>query len=195
MMFSLHLESSNNGILLLGAVNSDYYVGDIYWTQVVGIHQWELQLEGFEIEGELMHFENAGVILDSGSNVILCPDWVHAQIVVATSATIVSGTRSTYQVKCSKLHNFPPVGFLMGGVVFDLQPVDYVNVDSHNRCILSFYPYPGRSGRRARWILGDPFLRAYYSIYDAENDMIGLAKAARRRSWKHLDSVDLSEIE
>jgi saccharopepsin len=195
MMFSLYLESPNNGVLLLGAVHSDYYVGDIYWTEVVGIHQWELQLEGFEIDGELMHFENTGVILDSGSNVILCPDWVHAQIVAATSATKVSGTKSTYQVKCSNVHDFPPVGFQMGGVIFDLHPVDYINLDNRNRCILSFYPYPGSSRRRNRWILGDPFLRAYYSIYDAENDMIGMAKAVRRRSWKQLDSVDLSEIE
>jgi hypothetical protein len=35
------------------------------------------------------------------------------------------------------------------------------------------------------WLLGDPFLRAYYSIYDLENNKIGLvgvAETTRLRS-------------
>jgi len=32
--------------------------------------------------------------------------------------------------------------------------------------------------RRLSWLMGDPFLRAYYSIYDMENDRIGLVGVA-----------------
>lgn len=46
------------------------------------------------------------------------------------------------------------------------------------------------AGKRRSWLMGDPFLRAYYSIYDMENNRLGLVGVAET-----LRSIPDDEVE
>jgi saccharopepsin len=66
--------------------------------------------------------------------------------------------------------------FTLNGANFTIGPYDYI-LEAGGACISSFQgmDIPEPAGPLA--ILGDSFLRRWYSIYDLESDTIGLAKA------------------
>ena len=47
--------------------------------------------------------------------------------------------------------------------------------------------------KKSTWLLGDPFLRAYYSIYDMQNDRIGLVGVAETMRTPLADEEDEAE--
>ena len=60
---------------------------------------------------------------------------------------------------------------------FYLKGRDYLSFSrSKRKCAVLIKPE--LKGTGAIWIMGDPFLRAYYSIYDMENRSIGLVGIA-----------------
>ena len=79
-----------------------------------------------------------------------------------------------YQIDCEQLPNLPELALTFGGVDFVLKGTDYV-LKVQDQCISGFMGMDIPAGRI--WIVGDVFLRKYYSIYDMENHRVGLALA------------------
>lgn len=63
----------------------------------------------------------------------------------------------------------------MGGrYIFFFNNTDYLQYDSsRKKCILAFVE--DTSSQTTFWLIGDPFLRAYYIIHDMDNLKVGLA--------------------
>lgn len=76
----------------------------------------------------------------------------------------------------SQLGNYPLMKITMGGgIVFDFIPDYYMVPDDLNlpqsvsqKCNLTFVPLV--AGVKSQWVLGNPFLRAYFSIFDLSED-------------------------
>lgn len=78
-------------------------------------------------------------------------------------------------------NNFPTLGLQMGSEKsqhwFYLKNRDYISFSrSKMECAILIKPELKATG--SMWIMGDPFLRAYYSIYDMEDQRIGLVGVA-----------------
>jgi hypothetical protein len=71
-------------------------------------------------------------------------------------------------------NNVPKIDILLGGYWLEVSPKDYlvpVSKDS-DVCFICIYPdYAGRD----QWLLGDAFLRGFYSVYNYENYKFGFA--------------------
>lgn len=77
---------------------------------------------------------------------------------------------------CSARDTLPDVTFTLTGHNFSISAYDYI-LEVQGSCISSFMgmDFPEPVGPLA--ILGDSFLRRWYSIYDMGNHAVGLAKA------------------
>lgn len=86
------------------------------------------------------------------------------------------GFNGQYSVDCEKRAELPDVSFTLGGYNFTLSAYDYT-LEVQGSCISSFIgmDFPKPVGPLA--ILGDAFLRRYYSVYDLGSDSVGIAKA------------------
>ena len=84
------------------------------------------------------------------------------------------GFNGQYSIECDKRDELPDVAFTLSGYNFTLSPYDYT-LEVQGSCISAFIgmDFPKPAGPLA--ILGDAFLRRYYSIYDLGNDSVGLA--------------------
>ena len=67
-----------------------------------------------------------------------------------------------------------PVGFQLSDFVFELQPELYLYKASATQCYFVVHKckLPGKNANL--FLVGDVFLRHFYSVYDFDNDQIGL---------------------
>merc|ERR1719162_2200965 len=83
--------------------------------------------------------------------------------------------------------SFPNVSFSMfnnnGDVIeLTLQPEDYMDREASegkDYCWAHFMPM-GNTGRGPVLVLGMPFLRTFYTVFDIENQAVGFAQAVQK---------------
>lgn len=176
-IFSFYFESLTKGVLTLGYYDEKYYSGELKWLDTVryGRNQWEVRLGAFMISKDELEVGRSKAILDSGSNMILMPNEHFNELAYSLNAR--RRMNHLWEVDCSNRSRLPSISFTLDGIEFTMSPSDYTIMDEDRRCVLSIVPYNGSVGSTNYWILGDPFLRKYYSVFDAEKEQIGLARA------------------
>lgn len=88
-------------------------------------------------------------------------------------ATPIGGGQ--YTVDCATVADLPTIDIRLGDKVFPLHSDDYivqVAVNGETICLSGFL-----SNSEPLWILGDVFLRPYYTEFDLGNNRVGFAKA------------------
>merc|ERR1711918_250469 len=114
-------------------------------------------------------------IIDSGTSLLAGPKDKVAKIAQAAGATLVMGKE--YTIDCSKMSSLPAVEITLGGgKKFTLEGKDYV-LQVSGQCLFAFMPIelPPKLGEM--WILGDVFMRKYYTVFDYGNKRVGMAPA------------------
>jgi len=97
--------------------------------------------------------------------------------------------------------DFPTIALLLGSSKsqhwFYLKNRDYLSYSTtKQKCGILFKEELSSTG--AIWILGDPFLRAYYSIYDMEEKRIGLvgiAETVRQETARQVEEDTTDNLE
>jgi len=83
-----------------------------------------------------------------------------------------------YTIDCSLVNNLPNLTFVFaGGKEFLLTGPEYVDVVSEEGITMCLFGMTGIDipVRGPLWILGDVFIRKFYSIFDYDNERVGFA--------------------
>lgn len=167
-------KTQDGGIATFGGYDKSLYSGDITWLPVRRKAYWEVKFNGISLGDEYAELENTGAAIDTGTSLIALPSGL-AEILNAQIGA-KKGWSGQYSVDCDSRSNLPDLTFNLGGYNFTIGPYDYT-LEVSGSCISAFtgMDFPEPIGPLA--ILGDSFLRKFYSIYDLENDAVGLALA------------------
>ena len=87
------------------------------------------------------------------------------------------GFGGQYSIECDKRDSLPDVTFNLSGYNFSISANEYI-LETQGNCISTFTPMDIPAPAGPLVILGDAFLRKWYSIYDLGDDTVGIAKAA-----------------
>ncbi|TGJ81865.1 hypothetical protein E0Z10_g6883 [Xylaria hypoxylon] len=173
--FYLNSESgSDDSEVVFGGVDPDHYTGKITEIPLRRKAYWEVDLDSISFGDESAELENTGVILDTGTSLIALPTDLAELLNKEMGAK--KGYNGQYSIDCSARDSLPDISFKLSGYDFSITAYDYI-LEVSGSCISTFMgmDFPAPVGPLA--ILGDAFLRKWYSIYDVGKGTVGLAKA------------------
>ncbi|EDW24078.1 GL23571 [Drosophila persimilis] len=174
-VFSVYLRrvtgSLRGGEIMIGGTDKSRYSGSIHYVPLTEYGYWKFEISKVSVGSEKIDLA-VGAILDTGTSNILIPENTFDILHEALGATTDYGI--TF-VTC-ELEQLPNIKLLIAGKTFPITPMDYVKevVLENNQkvCATRFAPI-----NLDFWILGDVFLGRYYTVYDATEKRVGLARA------------------
>ncbi|KAH9938150.1 aspartic peptidase A1 [Fomitopsis serialis] len=176
-VFSFRLGSSeaDGGEAIFGGVDVAAYSGDIHYVPVRRKAYWEVELEKVALGDDSLELENTGAAIDTGTSLIALPTDMAEMINTQIGAT--KSWNGQYTVDCAKVPDLPDLTFTFDGKDYALKGTDYI-LEVQGTCMSSFTPMDIQMpGGGSLWIVGDVFLRKYYTVYDVGKDAVGFAKA------------------
>ncbi|KAJ3206593.1 hypothetical protein HDU67_008078 [Dinochytrium kinnereticum] len=178
--FGVYLSNARDGDrgeLTLGGDNPRRYTGPVNCIPLVQTSFWAFSLAGSTFQVGNIQSALGGslsyAIADTGTTLAILDDGVAANINRAIGG-IYDFRYGVYLVNCGLRNGGPQVMLNIGGYSFAVPPTIYVLEDPSGLC---FSGFTGGASGGAVAILGDTFLRAYYSIYDKDNSRVCFAKA------------------
>ncbi|KAI8373092.1 endopeptidase [Radiomyces spectabilis] len=168
-------DEGNGGELVFGGVDPSHYTGEITWAPIRRKGYWEIQLEDIKFNGKNVDLDPVGAAIDTGSSLLVVPTDVAELINKDLGAT--KNWAGQYVVPCETLSSLPEFCLVFAGKDFCLSSQDYI-LQVQNQCISGFMGMDIPEPAGPLWIIGDVFLRKFYSIYDLGNNRVGLARSA-----------------
>ncbi|KAF7732003.1 Vacuolar protease A [Apophysomyces ossiformis] len=173
--FRIGTSEEDGGELLLGGVDDSAYKGKLEYFPVTHKAYWEIALDKVSFGGDELELENTGAAIDTGTSLIALPTDMAEMLNTQIGAK--KSWNGQYQVDCSTVPNLPDFTFYFGGKPFPLKGSDYI-LEVQGTCISAFMGMDINLPWGQLWIVGDVFLRKYYSVYDLGKNAVGLATAA-----------------
>lgn len=161
-----------DGELTIGGSDPNYYTGDITWVPLKSADYWRISVDSIKVGGaEVTTPTTNTAIVDSGTSLLVGPE--DAVTSIAKSLNATANFAGEYFVDCDAA--LPTMDVTIAGVDFPLAGADLV-LNSGGECLLMIMGMD-LAGTGVDWILGDVFMRKYYTIFDYSNQKIGMATA------------------
>lgn len=160
--------------LVLGGVNTAYASEPFKYYKLKMQNYWLVEMSDVVFNGTSYRTGPMSAIIDTGTSVIAGPK------AVIDKMTAAFGPGKEKQVDCATLDKLPDLTFSFGGDAYVLKPVDYilqVAEGSKTVCIVGLIglDLPPQLGEA--FILGDSFIKTYYTHFDVANSQVGFARA------------------
>ncbi|KAJ2774600.1 aspartic proteinase precursor [Coemansia nantahalensis] len=176
-VFSFYLSDMANGDdgeMVLGGYNSEHFEGDLKWAMVRGRGYWEVDLEAARFGDDEIAMNNTGAAINTSSALLVLPTTLAEMLNKKIGAR--KNMAGQYILDCASLPSLPPFSLTFGGVQYTLDAKDYV-LNIEGQCISGFAGVDMPDPSSQTWVIGDMFLRKFYSVYDLGNSRVGFAKA------------------
>eukprot|EP00605_Chrysophyceae_sp_TOSAG23-4_P000882 GSChrysophyteH1.ASY1.ANO1.973.1 assembled CDS len=173
-LFSFYLGKDNGqkGELLLGGIDENHYTGDIDYVPLEAATYWQVKLDGLKV-GETTYGAGDHAIVDSGTSLLTGPTSVVKEIAEAMGAKKIN--KAEYMVSCDA-QGLPSFTYTLNGKDYTLDSSDYLIPDG-DMCLLAMMGLDVPRPNGPLWIMGDVFMRKYYTVFDVENKQVGIALA------------------
>lgn len=157
-----------------GGIDESRYTGKLIKLPVRRKAYWEVDFDAITFGDQVASLDNTGAIVDTGTSLIALPTTIAELLNEEIGAK--KGWNGQYSVDCAKRDSLPDLTFTLTGHNFTISAFDYI-LEVQGSCISAFMgiDFPEPVGPLA--ILGDAFLRQWYSVYDLGTNSIGLAKS------------------
>ena len=191
-VFSFYLGSTESDLeseVTFGGVDKSHYKGKMTKIPLRREASWEVNFDTITVGEDSVDLDSTGAILDICTSLIALPSTLADLLNAKIDAN--KGSDGQYTVDCSKRDTEPHLTLTLSGNNFSITAKDYIQ-KIQGSCISAFVgldiPEPiGNSSdhlcdcaRRLSAlgplaILGDSFLRKWYTVYDLGNSAVRLA--------------------
>ncbi|XP_062975191.1 pepsin B-like [Elgaria multicarinata webbii] len=165
------------GELIFGGIDNKLFSGQITWAPVTHEAYWQIAVDEFVINNQATGWCSSGcqAIVDTGTYQLAVPGQYLKSFLMNVGAKEQNGN---FVVNCNNVQNLPTITFVINGSQFPLAPSAYVNNNNGYCTIEMESTYLNSPTGQPLWILGDIFLKEYYSVFDMANNRVGFAPSA-----------------
>jgi len=168
-IFAFYLDSTagdTKSEIILGGVDNSLFQGAITYVPVASQTYWQISMDGIIVNGkEVTGCNNCPAIVDTGTSLIVGPPETTNPLIDAIGPV---------NADCSNINSLPTLFFSLKGNLFKLPPSIYV-IKDEGECMLGIESSEGLP----LWILGDAFIRNYFTVFDRGQDRVGFADLKR----------------
>lgn len=176
--FSFYLTKvagQDGSALVLGGVDEKYQAEPFRYYKLRSENYWLLDMEDIVFNGtSYKRTSPLLAIIDTGTSVIAGPTKV------VEDMTKGFGPGRQKQVDCSTLPSLPDFSVKFAGDTYVLKPEDYilkVTQGSQTACIVGILGLDLPPSLGEAFILGDSFIKTYYTHFDVAGERVGFARA------------------
>lgn len=170
-IFAFYLGDNRDGELTFGGYDSSKFEGDLEYVKLESATYWEITLDAIAA-GDYKTDESTTAIVDSGTSLITGPKAEVAKLAQSMGAT--ANFMGEYTIDCAKVPDLPDVVWTIGGKEYTI-PGPATVIQAQSTCLFAFMPLDIPTG--PKWILGDVFMRQYYTVFNYLDQTVGFAKA------------------
>jgi saccharopepsin len=176
-LFTFRIGSSeeDGGEAVFGGIDPSHHKGSITYVPVRRRAYWEVELEKVGFGDDELELESAGAAIDTGTSLLVMPTTIAEMLNSEIGAK--RSWNGQYTLPCEKVPSLPELTFYFGGKPYPLQGSDYV-LNAGGTCISAFTGMDINLPGGELWIVGDVFLRKYFTVYDLGRHAIGFALSA-----------------
>lgn len=172
-VFAFYLGDEQDGELTIGGVDESRYTGHFHMVDLLEPTYWEVKLDSVSV-GDTEVTADTTAIVDSGTSFLTGPRREVIKIAKAVGAKkMITGQ---FSIDCDSVESMPDITFELNGMDYTLKGKDAV-LEANGTCLLAIMALDIPEG--PKWILGDVFMRQYYTMFDMENKKVGFAELVR----------------
>ncbi|XP_061013252.1 pregnancy-associated glycoprotein 1-like [Dama dama] len=172
--FYLSKNKSEGSVVMFGGVDHRYYQGALNWIPLIQAGDWRVHMDRISMKRQVIGCSGGcEALVDTGTSLIHGPRRLVNNILRFLGAT---PRGSKHYVSCFVVHKLSSIIFTINGIHYPVNGRGQSQCDDSSGCYITFKGNTA-SASTETWILGDVFLRQYFSVYDRGNDRIGLAQA------------------
>jgi len=184
-VFAFYLGNHGPGELLFGGTDAAHYTGDFHYVPLSNTTYWEVALEGMSV-GSASVSNATRAIVDSGTSLLAGPSKEVAALMKQFGAVSLWGRE--YIVNC--MGNYPDLVITLGGKEFRLTLKDLIFIKaSPVECLVGIQGFDMPASKEPMWILGDVFMRKYYTKFDWGQQRLGFAEAVKAEPSVTMDNL------
>jgi len=182
--FYLGKDDSETGELVFGGIDYNDFEGSLTWIDVSQETYWEIPLDSLIFDGEVVSHSKS-VIVDSGTSMLTGPSADVKRLAKILGAHKLPMMPGQYFIDCERRASLPPLTFKLGGKDFEVSPYDYIIQVAENPimlCLFGIQEMEMESSTGGLWVLGDIFMRPFYTVFDYGNKRVGIAKSKSNKN-------------
>lgn len=176
-IFSFYLGDNGPGELTFGGYDSSKFEGDLDFVKLDAATYWQITLDAiaagdYRKDGSE---DKITAIVDSGTSLMTGPKAEVSKLAQMVGAT--ANVMGEYTVDCKTIDQIPDIVFTIGGKEYSI-PGNKTVIQASGTCLFAFMGMDFPNGG-PQWILGDVFMREYYTVFNYVDQSIGFAKAVK----------------
>ncbi|XP_008582216.1 PREDICTED: pepsin A-5 [Galeopterus variegatus] len=174
-LFSVYLspDEESGSVVIFGGIDSSYYTGSLNWVPVSVEGYWQITVDSITMNGETIACsDTCQAIVDTGTSLLAGPTTPISNIQSYIGAS--ENSDGEMVVSCSSVDDLPDIIFTINDVQYPVPASAYI-LDTDGVCISGFEGMDVSTSSGDLWILGDIFIRQYYTVFDRANNKLGLA--------------------
>ncbi|KAJ7455896.1 aspartic peptidase A1 [Mycena latifolia] len=168
--FRLGSSEQDGGEVVFGEINPEAYTRTITYAPVRRKGYWEVELEKVTLGDDELELEDIGAAIDTGATLIALPtdiaELTWGLLVINAQIGAKRSENGQYTVNCAKISSLLELAFFFDGRQYPLKGSDYI-LNVLGITLSSF------SHNHLNRVIGDTFLRKYYTVYDLGRDAAG----------------------
>lgn len=172
-VFSFYLGDNGPGELTFGGYDPSKFEGDLTYVKLSAATYWQIDMDGVTAGDDYSAMGPISAIVDSGTSLLTGPKKEVSKLASAVGAT--PNIMGEYTIDCSKLDDMPDIVFKIDGNDYTI-PGKSAVIQAQGTCLFAIMGMDFPEGG-PQWILGDVFMRQYYTVFNYVDENVGFAKA------------------